>query len=160
MGRILTTTLKAEVHFHDVHISVTLHLFYKPVFFNHLMEQTTNSLLLDNSGETTHSSLWAGWKEMRRQSKNKMPLETQRCSRLNCSYMAPHRATHFRVFGVCGLSLSPFFCHCFITSKVMVKLHPKSWQCTLGDSPKQAVAHTLLFNWEILRSEEKEVLNC
>lgn len=155
MGSFLKSTLKLGLVFlptDNAHIQLNSYLFYKSVFFNLVMEQTTNSLLLDGCNETTHSLLWASadWKEMKRHNKNKIPLEIQHCFYLNCSLMVPHQVHHQTslVFGL-AINLFSFFFHWCIIPKVMAKLHPKNYQLALGGSLKQAVAHTILFGWDI-----------
>lgn len=60
MGSFLNSALKFGLVFvptDNAHIQLNFYLFYKSVFFNLVMEQTTNSLLLDGCNETTHSPL-------------------------------------------------------------------------------------------------------
>lgn len=60
MGSFLNSTLKFGLVFiptDNAHIPLKFNLFYKSVFFNHVMEQTINSLLLDGCNKTTHSLL-------------------------------------------------------------------------------------------------------
>lgn len=154
MGSFLNSTLKFGLVFiptDNAHIPLKFNLFYKSVFFNHVMEQTINSLLLDGCNKTTHSLLWApaDWKEMKRHNKNKILLEIQCCFHLNCSLRVPHQVPHQRsLVSVDWLSIFFFFSHWCIIPNVMANLHPKNYQLTLGGSPKQAVAHTVLFGWD------------
>lgn len=153
MGSFLNSVLKLGLVFvptDNAHIQLNFYLFYKSVFFNLVMEQTTNSLLLDGCNETTHSPLWASadWKEMKRHNKNKIPLEIQCCFHLNCSLMLPHQVPLQTSSVSLDWLLISFFFPLVYHSKSDGKAASTVLSTSFGDSPKQAVAHTILFGWD------------